>query len=746
MYFKKIPVFLFTVIIILLSGIDSFAQATTTSKQNRIIDSLLNLIKTDKADTNEVNHLIQLCEEYRKSGEHENGLKYCNKAISLASSIRIDNKTGWLKGISASYFQKGYIHESTYNFREALTNYFAALKMSNLIMDSSGSSAIYFRIGTLYSLQSNYSEALKNHLLSLEQRKKAGDKQGQAESYNAIGTVYFYLSDYSEALKNYLSALRLAEETNNKRCMAKAYNNIANIHQLQNNFSEALKNYFSSIKINKGLNEQSGTAICYLNVGKIYDTQGDYEEALKSYSTTLQIGKETKNKQLIATTYNNIGDIYVKQHKYPEAVENFTTAIKIFEESNDKYSLAASLINISEVQLSLHKLTEANNLVNESLKISREIGSKEFIMNGYKQLTIIDSLQKNWKAAYEHYSLYTIYKDSIDNEMTRKKTMQSTLTYEFEKKASAEKAEQEKKDAVTAANKKKQQLILLLVCCVLILVFLFAGLILRSLRITRKQKIIIEEKNKDIIDSINYAKRIQDALLKNEAYIGENLPKYFIFYKPKDIVSGDFYWSIEKQGYWYLAVADCTGHGVPGGFMSMLGIAFLNEITANAQLLSPSEILDQLRDKIVKELGQNEKVNQTKDGMDISLVRFHLQTKELQWAGANNSLYFIQNDELKEIKPDKQPIGYHPDMQPFTNHILQPEGGAMFYLLTDGYADQFGGTKGKKFMQKNLKGLLQSIHSQSVYEQKEIVARTFDLWKKDLSQVDDVCIVGVKII
>ena len=267
-----------------------------------------------------------------------------------------------------------------------------------------------------------------------------------------------------------------------------------------------------------------------------------------------------------------------------------------------------------------------------------------------------------------------------------------------------------------------------------------------------KQRNLVEEKNKNIIDSINYAKRIQDALLKEGEQIDKHLPEHFILYKPKDIISGDFYWSLEKQGHLYLAVADCTGHGVPGAMMSMLGIAFLNEITSTEKLLTPAEILDKLRERIIKELSQTGKEGDSKDGMDISISRLNLSNKELQWSGANNSLYIIsseikeyKNEEVREIKPNKQPIGYHSKMHPFTNHTIQLEPGVGFFLFTDGFADQFGGPKGKKYMYSKFKETLILLQQQPMVKQKQLLNDKFESWKGDLEQLDDVCVVGMRV-
>jgi len=284
--------------------------------------------------------------------------------------------------------------------------------------------------------------------------------------------------------------------------------------------------------------------------------------------------------------------------------------------------------------------------------------------------------------------------------------------------------------------------------------------IVEQKRMVEEQKKLVEEKNKDILDSIHYAKRIQQAMLKEEEHIGPHLPEHFVLFMPKDIVSGDFYWSYEKtlpsptgEGlgvrYWYLAAVDCTGHGVPGAMMSMLGMSFLNDIMSSEQLLAPTEILNRLRDKVVKELGQHGGENETKDGMDISLLRMELGGRSsetnIQWAGANNSLNLIINGEFSEIKGDKQPIGYHPLQKEFTNHEIKLQNGSGIYIFSDGYADQFGGPKGKKFKYKQLEELVLANHHLPMTEQKALLKKTFIDWVGNLEQIDDVCVIGVRL-
>ena len=259
------------------------------------------------------------------------------------------------------------------------------------------------------------------------------------------------------------------------------------------------------------------------------------------------------------------------------------------------------------------------------------------------------------------------------------------------------------------------------------------------------QRKIAVEKRQEIVDSIYYAKRIQDALLKEQEYVSKHLPDHFILFKPNDIVSGDFYWGLEKQEYWYMAAADCTGHGVPGAFLTMLGTSFLNEINATPALLTPAEILNQLRERIIKDLHQTGKAGESKDCMDISLLRLNLQTKEMLWAGANNPLYYISGNELYETKPDKQPIGHADNLKPFTNHSFRLLKDEAVYIFSDGYSDQFGGPGGKKFMSKKLKETILSISALSLFEQKEKLNEIFENWKGNLQQIDDVCVIGIRV-
>lgn len=267
----------------------------------------------------------------------------------------------------------------------------------------------------------------------------------------------------------------------------------------------------------------------------------------------------------------------------------------------------------------------------------------------------------------------------------------------------------------------------------------------------QKQKDSLEEKNREITDSINYAKNIQHALLPTEAKFNSNFNESFVLLKPKDIVSGDFYWIYNKGNTVYYATADCTGHGVPGGFMTMLGLSFLEEIIVGQSITEPDQVLNTMRDKIIAALNQAGSILQNKDGMDICVCKLDKSSNLLQFSSANNNLYVVRNassetsKQLEEYKANRQPCGQYIIIKPFTSQHIQLNPGDSVYTFTDGYADQFGGEKGKKFRYKNFEKLLVEISHLQSTTQKQILDSTIVQWRGGHEQVDDILVIGIKI-
>jgi serine phosphatase RsbU (regulator of sigma subunit) len=286
---------------------------------------------------------------------------------------------------------------------------------------------------------------------------------------------------------------------------------------------------------------------------------------------------------------------------------------------------------------------------------------------------------------------------------------------------------------------------------ILIIVIGFLGIVFNRLKITNRQKAIIEEqktiveeKNREITDSITYAKRIQSAMLPSLVSIQDSFPDSFVFFRPKDIVAGDFYWYKKINNKVFIAVADCTGHGVPGALVSVVCNNALDRAVNDFKLLDPAKILDKTAELVIEAFKVNDKED-VKDGMDISLCSFDMKNNKLEFSGAINSIYHIKNDSLIEIKGDKQPIGQFQNLKPFTTHKIRLAKGDKIYMFSDGYADQFGGEKGKKFMYRRYRDFILSISNKDFLSQQLALKNEFNSWKGDLEQLDDVCVIGLKV-
>ena len=469
--------------------------------QTSKIDSLQTILKISKEDTTKINTLNKLFLEVEFSDDKK-ATKYLDEALELSQKIN------YKKGLSITYIYLGYFAEDKGNYSEALKNYTTSLKASEDIGFKKGEADSYNNIGSVYNYQGNYPDALKNYFISLKIREGINDKKGIADSFNNIGIVYNYQGNYSEALKNIWAALEKREEIGNKKGIADSYNNIGSIFDHQSKYPEALKNYLVSLKIRKAINDKKGIGSCYNKIAGIYSDQGNYPEALKSDFASLKIKEDIDDEDGIAESYLNIGAVFFKQNKYNVAEEYFE----------------------------------------KGKKLSEKIGSKAYLKDVHKALTELDSAKGDFKGAYENHKLFILYCDSLDNEETRKKTIQSQMTYDFEKKEAVATAEHKKElenhQTLAEEKSRKQKIVLFFVSCFLFLVLLFAGFIFRSLRVTRKQKdiiqeqkniveqqkqevehqkLLVEEHQKEIIDSIYYARRIQRSLLPTEKYIEKNI-------------------------------------------------------------------------------------------------------------------------------------------------------------------------------------------------------------------------------
>lgn len=439
--------------------------------------------------------------------------------------------------------------------------------------------------------------------------------------------------------------------------------------------------------------------------------------------------------------------------------------MKCSEEIDDKATIAITHINIGQIYSGQKKFREAIVHLKISEGLAKEYGIVELSRDASQELYKIYSQTGEFKLAFDHYGNYISLRDSVNNIETQRAAITQQTLYEYDKKRIVEESkhasELKIQEQKAEADSRAQRLVIISISIVLLLVAVFSFLLYQRFQTThrqkylielkeqetREQKKIIEEKQKEIVDSINYAKRIQLTLLAHDRFLQEHLPDHFVYYHPKDIVSGDFYWAAKREEKFFLAVCDSTGHGVPGAFMSLLSIGFLSEAINERGILQPNEVFDFVREKLKATVSREGH----SDGFDGVLFCIDLPTKQISYAAANNHPVLVHvadgADQCKIIKlpADRMPVGKSERIMPFSLFTLDYVAGNMLYLFTDGFADQFGGAKSKKFMYKQLYELLKDLSSKNMEEQGRSVSNAFDNWKGALDQVDDVCVFGIRI-
>jgi two-component system, NtrC family, sensor kinase len=400
-----------------------------------------------------------------------------------------------------------------------------------------------WRLGT-YERAINYSKS------AIALSENLAYAKGLATAYNNLGLVYFVLGNYPEALKNDFISLRIKEQLNDKKGIANCYNNIGGVHRMRKNYSGSVNNYRAALEIYKEIKSKKGIANCYNNIGLVFTEQQNYSVALESYFLSLEIKRELNDKGGIATTLNNIGALFSDSADdekdaaavaklRAEALKNYSEALSVRESINDKNGIVLSMMNIGTLTTKLKQFAAAKKYLSKSLALSIEIGTKEWTRESCLSLSALNSAMGDHQSALENYKLFVIYRDSLFNEENTKKAVQEEMQYAFDKKESLARVAQEKKDLIVQEEKQKQRMIMLFVVGCLLLVVAVAIFIFRSLRISKKksrviseqkevveqQTLLVETKQKEILDSIRYASRIQDALIPNEKYVGRILGK-----------------------------------------------------------------------------------------------------------------------------------------------------------------------------------------------------------------------------
>jgi serine phosphatase RsbU (regulator of sigma subunit) len=612
--------------------------------------------------------------------------------------------------------------------------------------------------------------------------KKNSDPNIESMGNFQIYAGYINLERYDKAIAHAHEQINCLKKTDNKREIAWAYHNLAaNLYNYFNDSLALAKLYISEGEKYLEPNDHNMQVSIMQMKGLINRKLGNDELAKIDFYNGLKLSKKATHNGTIATMYATYA-MYLEDKNLDSAIIMYNLSNEYFKKDNILSGVAGNYASIGNLYSKFSNKNKAIDMYKKSIFYSEKANSSYWKVSALEQIHQLYAKQNNFKEAYFTVVNYHRCKDSVSSVDIKNQVEKREISFNYEKKAIVDSIAFAKEAKIKEAEiaqqkaeikvKSNQQYGLF---GGLALVLIFSGFMYNRFKITKKQKDIIEEqktivehahqelkeKNQEILDSISYAKRIQSAILPPNKLVKEYLNESFILYLPKDMVAGDFYWLEHIEGKILYAAADCTGHGVPGAMVSVVCNNGLNRSVREYGLTDPGMILNKTREIVIQEFEKSDE--DVKDGMDISLVSLAQRVSEqseseennnlltythtARWAGANNPLWIIRKGAtmIEEVKPNKQPIGKYTNPQPFTTHTIELNTGDAIYIFTDGFQDQFGGDRGKKFKASQLKELLLSIQQQNMEQQKEVLNQTFEKWKGTLEQIDDVCIIGVRI-
>ncbi len=597
--------------------------------------------------------------------------------------------------------------------------------------------------------------------------------------------MYYSLGDLPKALNYFTEALRVKEELNDTTGIIIANNNIAHIFSMQKNYEKALQMYENSLQLALERKDTAHIALLQNNLGVTYMKLNKYDSALYHIKKGLELNILRKNKYETAYSYHSLGKLYSDLGKIDSSLIYLKKSEEIRKAIEDKGGLSETYSLIADIYLSAGRPDLAEEYGLLAYKISKDLGYPDAIKTAAELMSKIYLKENDYKNAYKYFAESVRMNDSLVNAKNQQELYQQQAKYKYEKKAAIDSLNHIKEIKIKNLEIQKQATQRNYLIAGLILTLLVVFVIYRNYKQKAEMNLLLKEQNEEIrsqrdeineqkkvieniynelSESINYAKNLQQTTLPATNVLENTLSGFFIFFRPKDKVSGDFYWWAQMGDNLVIAIADCTGHGVPGAFMSMLGVTLLREIVQHNKITDTATVLRLMRREIINTLKQKGRLYEHKDGIDMAVVSLNLNTGNFQYSGANNPIYLITKEKLLtegnkvvesdefvseskffyELKPDKMPVGIYHRMDKFTSVDLKIKSGDIFYMFSDGFADQFGGKKGKKFKYKRLRKLLFEISDLPMKEQFAAVEKTFDDWKNGFEQIDDVTLGGFK--
>lgn len=695
---------------------------------------------------------------------------------ALRSKPSIETQIEVLNQLSYLYRKKDPIIGKEYGYK--------ALKLADKNANSKGVANANLYIGMNEKYLANWDQALIEYKTAEMQFKDLGDSVSMARAINGQGIVFKKIGDFEKAAQLYFKTANIYEANQDFIKLAVAYNNLGNLYKYSNDYNLSLVYHQKGLKLREKYDDVNAVSSSYMNLANTYSRLDIDDSALYYYQKAIEIDRVNIESGNLENSLASIGHFYVKRKESRLGREYLLEALEINLEKGDKDGI---VIIYSALGKSYHNEKDYSTALDyyiQAEEIGKDIKSYPSLKTCYENLHELYNSTGNYKKAYEAFKLFKATSDSLisrekNNQLTRFQVQFGVKESERENdlKLAKQKARQEEKSKADKAayekERESQKMFIWFLSAGGILLLGILFLIWRSMLnkkksneiLSRQQNEIllknksletanseiliksqeIEQKNKDITDSINYAEKIQSAVLKNKEDLKDIFSDSFILYRPKDVISGDFYWFVQLGHQKIISVGDCTGHGVPGALMSMTGLNLMHQIVHNPDIKDPADAITFLDNGVNTALQITEDA-ETKDGMDIALCAFNSDTNQVAYCGANSPLIHISDGVLAKISPDKLSVGGHLDNQKqFTTKTIDVKKGDCLYMFSDGFADQFGGIKGKKFKQKNLRELLIKNYKLPMAEQKFILEQALINWMGDLEQVDDICFMGVRI-
>ncbi len=722
-----------------------------SNAQDNIRDSLVNVIIQGKHDTLVVDALLSLGNEM-VTIDYDSALACTQQAKEIT-----------LRNLRKKDLPEIVVHE----FKDALAS-------------------IYNNLGYLKQLKDDHEAARAYYRKGFEIRKAEGSTERALRTLTSICSGYEDQGDIMRALEVAYEGLGYAEQWKDSSAMSKFYTTISYLQFSQKEYKAMIKTLTKVVDLEKKIGDPISISKVYNNMAVAYSSLDRWDEALVFHKRSLALRKQVGFEAGVASSMGNIGRAYEDLGDTVEAMKYYMEALRINESIGAVTSTARVYKRLADLKLKQGDVRSAKKYGEKGLKLTRMRNHARALRDMAYTMAKVYRASGDYKEAVEMYDTYVTLKDTLFNQENQRAILQSGFKYDFEKQHLADSVDFAKKEEIAKinhANELQQEAnqryalygglgFLLLLGGVA-----FRGyqrkkkdnkLIVEQKQEVEHQKELVEEKNQEIMDSITYAQRIQEAILPPDRLVQQWLSNSFVLYKPKDIVAGDFYWMEVVGDLIIFSVADCTGHGVPGAMVSVVCHNALNRAVREFGLTAPGEILDKTREIVVEQFSKSDK--DVKDGMDVALCALNNKTGELQYAGANNPLWIITSNRvhhsetidslgpremyeleersetlLFELKATKEPIGKTDNPGKFGTHSIQLVQGDCLYIFSDGFADQFGGAKGKKFKYKPFKKLLLNNHQKPLMEQRNIIDTEFETWRGDLEQIDDVCVIGVRV-